>query len=412
MVAVVEHAARHGGYLFLFLISIVEAIPFIGAFVPGHTAVIVSGFLAKIGVFNLWVVMALASAGAILGDMIGFYLGRKYGMSLADKLMPYFFIRAEHIEKARAMVGKHTGKALIIGRFNPITRPLMPFIVGSSHSKIARFWIFNIIGGIMWATSSVLLGYVLGLGYHTAAGYLGRLVVAAVIAVILIVWGYRFVNMRFHIFKKYELFALGLNILSLWMLAKTIEDAWAAKSFMANFDIAVNIFMANHVTPFLAAISAVIGIVGGTVATGGLGILSGVVLAFNKKWRTASLFTLSTGSTGIILGMMKEFFMRARPVNALQHLTDPSFPSGHSGLAAAFFVILAYVLAPHIKNLAKREWMIVGCVLAIIIIGLSRVALNVHWSSDVIAGWSLGVFCATGSILFVRYAGALIAKKS
>ena len=59
----------------------------------------------------------------------------------------------------------------------------------------------------------------------------------------------------------------------------------------------------------------------------------------------------------------------------------------------------------------KREGFIALCVLAIIAVGVSRVMLNVHWASDVIAGWSLGVFCATGSILFVRYIGVLVLGK-
>jgi undecaprenyl-diphosphatase len=80
-------------------------------------------------------------------------------------------------------------------------------------------------------------------------------------------------------------------------------------------------------------------------------------------------------------------------------------------MAAAFFVVLAYFLAPKIHSWIKREIMIVACALAVIAIGLSRLVLNVHWTSDVVAGWALGVFMATGSILLVRYVGVLLVKK-
>jgi membrane protein DedA with SNARE-associated domain len=69
----------------------------------------------------------------------------------------------------------------------------MPFMVGCSQAPAKRFWFFNIIGGILWVFSSVLIGYVFGLGYHAIAGFVGRLVLIAIVTSIIIIWGYRFV---------------------------------------------------------------------------------------------------------------------------------------------------------------------------------------------------------------------------
>lgn len=410
----IELGATHGGYTFLFLISIIEAIPLFGTIVPGHTAVIVSGFLAKIGIFNIWIVIILASFGAILGDMVGFYLGRKYGMSLIDRFKSRFFINEKHIEKTRSLINKHTGKALIIGRFNPFTRPLMPFVVGANHTPTGTFWIFNIIGGILWATASVMIGYIFGFGYHIAAQYIGKGIVIAVLATIVIIWGYKFVNMRFHIFKKYELFALTLNVLSLWVLIKTMEDAWAVRSFMAQFDIWVNQFMAHltsQVMPIAGTIAGFMSLIGGTKAVVLIGVLFSIAFILRKMWRSATIMILSIGLAGIMIEFLKTFFMRARPENALQVLGDYSFPSGHAALAAAFFVVIVYLFTPKIHSWIKRELLIVICVLFMIAIGISRIVLNVHWVSDVVAGWSLGIFCATATILLVRYVGSLIMWK-
>ncbi|MEK9177750.1 MAG: DedA family protein, partial [Patescibacteria group bacterium] len=319
----IEIGATHGGYVFLFLISIIEAVPLIGATVPGHTAVIISGFLARIGIFNIWIVIILASLGAIIGDMIGFHLGKKYGMSLIDRFKSRFFISEKHIEKTRSLINKHTGKALIIGRFNPLTRPLMPFIVGTSHVRTGTFWIYNIIGGILWATSSVMIGYIFGSGYRAAAQYAGKGIVVAILATLLIIWGYRFVNMRFHIFRRYELFALILNILSFWALAKTMEDAWAVQSFMAQFDIWVNQFMASltiNIMPIAGTIAGFVSAIGGTKVVIIIATLIGIVFISRKKWRSATIMIVSVGSTGFIIELMKTFFMRARPENALQIL--------------------------------------------------------------------------------------------
>jgi undecaprenyl-diphosphatase len=110
---------------------------------------------------------------------------------------------------------------------------------------------------------------------------------------------------------------------------------------------------------------------------------------------------------------MKEFFLRERPLNALETIVnDPSFPSGHAGMAAVFFTVLVYLCIPYIHSLVKRELFIVFSIIAMIAIGASRLVLNVHWTSDVVAGWSLGIFCATASILLVKYIGVLVSKKT
>jgi len=259
----------------------------------------------------------------------------------------------------------------------------------------------------------VLIGYIFGAAYHVIAGYVGRILVVSILAGLIIIWGYKFVNSRFHIFKRYELFTLILNILSMWALAGTI-DRLADSTFRLTFDVAVNSFMdnINHIYPFLTSLAYWVTNIGGTWTTASLGILIGITLLFRKKWRSSTIMLLSIASTALITGIMKEFFLSPRPIDALQTITnDPSFPSGHSSMAAAFFVIVIYLSAPRIHSWVKRELMIVACVLAIIAIGVSRLILNVHWFSDVIGGWALGVFLATASILFVRYVSALIIKR-
>lgn len=398
-----------GGYPFLFITVLLEGVPLLGTAVPGHITIFAAGFLAKVGILNLWWVLVIAIIAALLGDFIGFHLGRKYGLSLIDRLKPYFFITDEHIAKAQGLLTKHTGKAMIIGRMSPVTRALTPFLVGAGGTSIGKFWLFNTIGGIIWAGGSVLIGYALGLGYHAAAGYFGRAIVIVIVLAIVFIWGYRFVNMRFHVFRRYELFALILNLLSLWALAKMIEDAFSPVPFMAGFDIWINGYIAAHVGPTLAVLANIVTTVGGTAIMGGLGFLLVIFFAFQKKWRSAAIMFMSISSASILVATLKEFFMRVRPPYGLIHVdpTDWSFPSGHATLAAAFFIVLAYLFAPKLKKWVTRELFIVVCVLAIVAIGLSRIILNVHWASDVIAGWSLGVFCATASILLVRYIGGL-----
>ena len=406
-----------GGYVTLFLITALEGLPLLGVLIPGHVVIIAAGFIAATGIFNVWIVIPIAVIGAVIGDFLSFTIGRRYGMPLIQRFRSVLFIRQTHIDKAARLIESHTGKALIFGRFNPVTRGIMPFMVGAGGVASRSFWPFNILGAVLWVVSSVILGYLLGLGYHAAAGTFGKMIVVAVIASLLIIWGYRFVNARFHIFRRYELFALGLNVLSLYALARMIQDAFSSRSFMAGFDLWVNGLSASlsaaPAGPALAAAASAVSAVGGTVSLSVIAVLLGVFLALRKKWRSAGILLLSIGSTAFAVSWMKSFFMIVRPANSLVPIigVDPSFPSGHAAFAAAFAIAVVYLFAPRIRSWVKRELFMTACVLVAIAVGLSRIVLNVHWASDVIAGWALGVFCATGSILLVRYVGELIMGK-
>lgn len=404
----ISHFIAIGGYPILFIMVVLEGLPLIGTIVPGHVAIIAAGFLAHTGILNIWIVVIISIIAAVIGDAIGFYFGRHYGMSFIDKFKSYFFIRDEHIKKAQDLLSRHTGKAMILGRLSPITRALMPFLVGTGKTTTIRFWVFNFIGAIIWAGLSIVLGYGFSYGYQVVAGYFGRAVVVAIVLGGLIVWGYRFVNIRFHIFRKYELFALIINIVSLIVLSIMIRDALSANSFMANFDIWVNGFMNTYVGPNLIIIAQFFSNIGSVGVPIAAGCIIGGFFIFHGRIRSATVIFLSIASAFSIFSFMKEFFGRARPENALQLLTDPSFPSGHATMAAAFFFVCAYLFSRKMSNWVWRELFIVFCALMTIVIGLSRIALNVHWASDVIAGWSLGIFCATASIIIVRYVSELV----
>lgn len=404
-----------GGYPVLFVLALLEGVPLIGLVIPGHTAIIASGFFARLGYFNIWTVIILASIGALLGDAIGFYLGRRYGMAFVNRLRPFFFIKDSSIQKARDLLSKHTGKAVIIGRFSPMTRALMPFLVGASKTAVGRFWAYNVVGAVSWAVSAVLIGYALGEGYRVAASYLGKISLVAILIAIIVIWGYKFINMRFPIFRKYELFTLTFNVLSLWGLGSMI-DALTDQTFRLSFDVWSNGLMTSldQAWPLAVTVALWISYATNVWVTAGIGVAIGAYFLYRKKWRSAVISFASVGVTALAIGIMKTLFMSARPANALMQVFSggPSFPSGHSAMAAALFIVVAYLFMSGVRSLAKRESLLVLGVLTVMLVGVSRLILHVHWATDVIGGWSLGVFVSTGMILLVRYVGAIIVSRT
>ncbi len=399
---------EHGGYSILSLVTILEGMPLIGSLIPGHTIVILSGFLAKIGIFNLSAVVIIVTASAFAGDVIGYFLGRRYGLALLEKFGRYIFLKPEHIERARTLINKHTGKAIIFGRFNPITRSLIPFIIGTSHSSLRRFWFYDFMGVVIWAFGSIALGYVFGASYHVAAGLIGKFSAIALVVALILIFVYRFVNKRFHIFAKYELITLLFSIAGLYLFFKTIQDALTDKGFMAGLDVWINMFFTSHASAFGVTLMR---IVTDVLSPSFLSVfmLAGVIyFIYKKSWRYATIIFLSLSGGLVLSAFVKEIVMRARPFDQLIVETGYSFPSGHAIMATIFFVLAIYLFSRKIHSSLKRESFIVISVLLIILTGVSRLYLGVHWASDVFAGIGLGVFWTTLMILAVRYVGTIV----
>ena len=196
---------NHWGYWIILFAAMLEASPFFGLLIPGQLIVIIGGFFVKLGILDIWDTILVVSLGAILGDLMGYLLGRKYGYSFITRYGKYFFFKREYFEKTKKLMKHHVGKTLIIGRFNSLTRAFAPFVAGSSEIPFIKFLTYNIIGGISWAVSFVMIGYIFGKGYEIAAQYIGKFIFIAIVLSVIIIYLYRFINKRKHIFSKYHL---------------------------------------------------------------------------------------------------------------------------------------------------------------------------------------------------------------
>ena len=184
------------GYWIILLAAMLDASPFFGLLVPGQIFVIIGGFLVKTGVLKIGDVIFVSALGAIIGDFIGYLLGKEYGYSFIARFGKYFFFKKERFEKVKRLMNHHTGKTLIVGRFNSLARSFAPFIAGSTNVSFLKFSIYNIIGGISWAISFVMIGYVSGKSYEIVSQYVGKFIFIAIVLSILIVYLYRFIKKK------------------------------------------------------------------------------------------------------------------------------------------------------------------------------------------------------------------------
>ncbi|MFO0500926.1 MAG: VTT domain-containing protein [Acidobacteriota bacterium] len=149
------------GYALLFGIVFAETGLLAGFFLPGDSLLFTVGVVAGAGGLNIWAIIGVLIVAAVVGDGVGYLLGRKAGVSVYNRPDSRFFKR-EHLVRTQAFYEKHGGKTIIYARFVPIVRTFAPFIAGVAQMDYPRFLSFNIFGGIGWVISMTMAGYFLG----------------------------------------------------------------------------------------------------------------------------------------------------------------------------------------------------------------------------------------------------------
>jgi membrane-associated protein len=169
-----------------------EGALFIGFVIPGETAAVVGGVIAGKGGVPLPVMIAVVVSAAILGDTVGYEIGKHLGPRLISRKV--FDRKRPQLEKARKFLKRRGGPAVFLGRFTAFFRAVMPALAGLSGMPYRRFALWNITGGVLWGNLFVTLGFLAGNLYDEVArtaGSAAAVVVAAVAVAVLVIWRIR-----------------------------------------------------------------------------------------------------------------------------------------------------------------------------------------------------------------------------
>jgi membrane protein DedA with SNARE-associated domain len=143
---------------FVFLLPALEASAFLGFVFPGEIAVILGGVVASQDRISLTAVIVAAVSGAVIGDSIGYYVGRRWGRTLLHGTLGKVpLIKREldkHLDKAQAYVKRRKGSAVFFGRFTAALRVLVPGLAGMSDVHYPSFLAYNVAGGVLWGAGS------------------------------------------------------------------------------------------------------------------------------------------------------------------------------------------------------------------------------------------------------------------
>lgn len=157
----VQGLIEWGGTLLVCVIVFIETGFFVGFFLPGDSLLVTAGIFAAAGHLRLLTLLLMVTLCAILGDQVGYWIGRKAGEALYRRENSLLF-RKRHLERAREFYRKHGGKTIILARFVPIVRTFCPPVAGAAGMKYARYLSYDIAGGSIWVGSMVLGGFFLG----------------------------------------------------------------------------------------------------------------------------------------------------------------------------------------------------------------------------------------------------------
>ncbi len=181
------HVPDNLGYLSVFGFIALESM---GVPSPGETALALGAIAAAAGHLDIVLVIVLGAAGAIVGDNIGFFIGRHGGRRLLERPGPFHARRRRLLVAGDAFFARHGGKAVFLGRWVALVRVTTAWMAGGSGMSFPTFFVWNALGGICWATVVGLLAYALGeAGLHviTRAGT-GLAVAGVVVLAVLALW--------------------------------------------------------------------------------------------------------------------------------------------------------------------------------------------------------------------------------
>jgi membrane protein DedA with SNARE-associated domain/membrane-associated phospholipid phosphatase len=369
--------------------------------IPGETALLVAAFAAAQGRLSLPVVIVVAAVAAVLGDNLGYAAGRRLGRPWLERYGRWLLLTPGRLERADRFFERFGALAVVVARFVAGVRVVMALSAGMARMRWRTFALYNVLGAALWAAIIGLLGYGFGRGWRGLTQRLGPAadlalaIVPLVLASLWLVWYVR--NRAFprgdpvRTLAWHWISVLALNLAAVGIFAKIAEDVADRES--GAFDAGIRDWVLAHHTTVLNTFFGGLTWLGSVPVLAAVTVLAAVILARRTSWRHAAAMTLAPLlAAGVILGL-KALFARPRPPGAVErHLYGFSFPSGHTTGTTGILLTFAYVFWR--EHIAGR-WLAAAVVALALLVGMSRVYLDVHWATDVLGGWAVGLFIAT-----------------
>jgi membrane protein DedA with SNARE-associated domain/membrane-associated phospholipid phosphatase len=426
------------GYLAMFLISLLESVAFVGEVIPGTTLLIIIGAMAAKGLMDPEMLIVASSLGAIAGDVFSFWLGRKGEGSLGRFGR---FVKPEYLEKGREFVKRHGSKSILLGRFIGPLRPIVPFVTGLFSMSTRKFIIWDSISAVSWSMAYIYLGNALWIVWEFAKMWSTR---GGVIVLLLITIFLTMYLLRKYIAHQSMVFlmhtgnawdsldnylktrssgiirflgrridrnqltglklTLALLIFTLCLAVLTaIVIEVIGNNAVPDSDLRIDNYLNIFRTPGMVEFFSWIGVLGNIWAVMTLAVVVMVMMWLLKE--PGYIFPMWVGIAGsYICNFFGGMFFR-RPVPAAPAVAEHIyyFPSAYASVSLLFYgYIIYFVISASQSTRTKLNTVfLMGPV--IILIGISRIYLGLHYFTDIKAGWALGMLWLILSVMIAEY---------
>lgn len=416
-------AYPHVAYLAVFLLAVSEAIPVVGVLIPGSAVIVALSALTPSGILMLWPLLAAATIGAIIGDGVAFWLGRRYQREILGvwPISSY----PDLVKRSEAFFARHGDWSVFLARFTPGVRALIPLLAGVLGMRAARFYVVNIASALIWAPAHVIPGMLVGatIGILGAAAKpLAILVVLLAVAGWLALWGVRYALRR-----GLPLLAGGVERARDWAAARddpgsrmvaglldpdrreiralaillivVVASAWLFTAILRDVvrgdplvlvDNAIYLALQELRSRPGDAIMVAITELGDTVVVVAVTSIVFLWFAWKRAWRTASYWLAAVAGASAINTAIKVALHRARPVEL--HYTGWSafsFPSGHSTTNWVLYGFFTFLVVRGVAPIWRLPIVLFFASLGLLI-AFSRLYLGAHWFSDATGGLAFG----------------------
>jgi membrane protein DedA with SNARE-associated domain/membrane-associated phospholipid phosphatase len=418
-------------YLLVGVFAFAETGAFVGLVVPGETVMLLGGAVAGQGAIDVYILIGIAWFAAWAGDTTSFLIGRRLGRGFVMRHGPRFGLSHERFEGVEDYFARHGGKTIFIGRFVGIVRALAPFIAGSSGMRYRDFVPYSILGTGIWSSAHILIGYAFSRSIDSAAKYAGRgafllgVLIAVTVGSIYLYRRFRIAANRRAAVRWMEAHAVarwlvmlarrfqpqlrflwarvtpggtfGLEFTSLMSILAVASFVLVAYTSIVSGDAgptpgdmtAIDIVESLR-TGWLVDVAKAITVLGSAAVVLPLAAICGILLAARRRWAELGVLVVGLGLTFAGVHEIKDAIDRPRPQGGLVDVSGSSFPSGHAAYAT-FYVWLAVTIVMRLRPGMTRGAAVVTSGIALTaLVGLSRAYLDVHYLSDVNAGWALG----------------------
>lgn len=420
-------------YSLAFVLTGAEAFPVLGALVPGTAVIIALGALVPAGALHFWPLVAFATAGAIAGDGLSYWIGHHYKAQAVNRwpLRRY----PKLVDRGEAFFSKHGGKAILIARFTPGVRAVVPLVAGITGMKAAQFYTLNIASAALWAPAHVFMGVLVGASLTILGAVAGRieaLVVGFFVVLLVIIWltpraiG-SLVQLMSHLkgpvfvwarsrntwFRRQVISLLdpattelpGLTVLgllliaSLWLLFGVLQDLIAGDPLVQADRSVLHLLLSLRVgwaTQIAVALSE---ITSGAVALAVAGAAL-VWLNHRQAWRAMAYGVAAVLGAVLFSAGLDLAIHRPQPLVPVSGWRLLPFPGGHLAVFAALFGFLTVLMC---RELTTRYRILISILTIVFVIALafSRLYLGAEYLSVALESVAFGT--AWAALLSIAY---------